>query len=165
MQIEILFHKYKEDVNNFLLYYLKTTDIEDVLQETFIHAYKALSNQISISNERSWLISIARHTAIDFLRKEKSQIRKISKLKNEPLHQAQLTIEEKLQIDERNKMILNEIYQMKHSYQEVIILRGIKEFSIIETAEILNWKENKVKVTYHRALKKLAKILQGGDFL
>lgn len=161
--VETLFHKYKEDLNNFLLYFLRTTDTDDVFQETFIHAYQALSQKMTITNERSWLISIARNTAIDYIRKEKNQKQKVARLKKESINREQVTIEEKLQIDERKKVILNGIYQMKPSYQEVVILRGLKEFSVAETAEILQWNENKVKVTYHRALKKLADILQGGD--
>ncbi|WP_420910306.1 RNA polymerase sigma factor [Neobacillus muris] len=42
-----------------------------------------------------------------------------------------------------------------------IFLRGIKEFSVSETASILNWNENKVRITYHRALKKLQKSMGG----
>jgi RNA polymerase sigma-70 factor (ECF subfamily) len=37
----------------------------------------------------------------------------------------------------------------------VIVLRGIKELSIKETAEILNWKEEKVRLSFHRAIKAL----------
>jgi RNA polymerase sigma-70 factor (ECF subfamily) len=39
--------------------------------------------------------------------------------------------------------------------------RGIKELSLKETADSLQWTENKVKITYHRALKELKVILGG----
>ncbi|MFC0476287.1 sigma factor-like helix-turn-helix DNA-binding protein [Robertmurraya beringensis] len=45
----------------------------------------------------------------------------------------------------------------------MIILRGIKELSVSETASILHWNENKFRITYHRALKALQKAKE--DFL
>lgn len=161
--IETLFHKYKADVNNFLLYYLQTTDVDDVFQETFIHAHRALNKKVNITNERSWLIAIARHAAIDQMRKEKSQKQKIMRITRESIQQEQMSMDDTLQLDERKRMILNAINQMKESYRDVVILRGLKEFDIKETADILHWNENIVRVTYHRALKKLGDILQGGD--
>ena len=44
-------------------------------------------------------------------------------------------------------------------YRAVVILRGINESSIKETAEILECTETKVKVDYHRALGILKKKL------
>lgn len=48
---------------------------------------------------------------------------------------------------------------LKPDYRNVVILRGLKEFSIKETAEVLNWKESKVKTDYHRAIKLLKESL------
>lgn len=163
-EIEDLFHQYKKDVHNFLLYYMKTTDVDDVFQETFSNAYKALNHNAAISNTRSWIISIARNAAIDYLRKEESYKKKLERFKNKNVRHNPLSVDEQVQLDERKTAILNAIYQLKKSYQEVVILRGLKEFSVSEAAHILNWNENKVKLTYHRALKKLRQILdQGGD--
>lgn len=162
--IEELFHQYKKDVHNFLLYYMKTSDIDDVFQETFVNALKALNHHAVVSSTRSWLISIARNAAIDYLRKENSHKKKVDNIKIKNVRQNPLSVDEQVQLDERKTAILNAIYQLKKSYQEVVILRGLKEFSVSETARILNWNENKVKLTYHRALKKLRQILdQGGD--
>ncbi|MGG1833286.1 sigma factor-like helix-turn-helix DNA-binding protein [Cytobacillus firmus] len=61
---------------------------------------------------------------------------------------------------EKVTLLYEAIRHLKLSYQEVLILRKIKEFSIKETAEILNWSENKVKITTSRALAALKKELQ-----
>ncbi|MGF2614342.1 RNA polymerase sigma factor [Rossellomorea aquimaris] len=50
--------------------------------------------------------------------------------------------------------------KLKRSYREVIILRKIKELSIRETAEVLGWKESKVKTTLFRGLQAMKIQLQ-----
>ncbi|KAB8129195.1 RNA polymerase sigma factor [Gracilibacillus oryzae] len=165
LTIEELFQQYKQDVNNFLLYYLRTTDVDDPFQETFIRAYKALNQGSSITNPRSWLISIARNAANDYIRKEKSYLKKLMHFSKQQIQPEQQTVEDKMELDEQNRVLLQGIYRMKKSYQEVVLLRGIKDFNVTETAAILNWSENKVRVTYHRALNKLNNVLNKGGEL
>jgi RNA polymerase sigma-70 factor, ECF subfamily len=162
-KIEELYHKYKNDVYNFLIYYMKTTDIDDVIQEVFVKALNALNKNVKIENPRSWLITVARHTAIDYIRKQERHRQSTITFQDQIVNSGQQSVEEILQLDEQKKMLLQSIYLLKNSYQEVVILRGFKEFSVAETAGILNWNENKVRITYHRALKKLELLInQGG---
>jgi RNA polymerase sigma-70 factor (ECF subfamily) len=63
------------------------------------------------------------------------------------------TPEELLDVQEEQQALYRAIQQLKPTYREVLILRGIKGLSAKETAEILNWSENKVNVTLHRAMK------------
>ncbi|WP_326929582.1 RNA polymerase sigma factor [Bacillus sp. m3-13] len=51
------------------------------------------------------------------------------------------------------ELVHDAISKLKPSYRAVVILRGINEFSIKETSDILKCSESKVKVDYHRALK------------
>lgn len=67
--------------------------------------------------------------------------------------------DEILQDNERTKILQQAIQSLKPMYRSIIILRGINEFSIKETAAILECNESKVKVDYHRALKVLRKNL------
>lgn len=60
---------------------------------------------------------------------------------------------------EMKRVIHSAISKLKPNYRAVVILRGINEFSIKETSEILQCSEAKVKVNYHRALKELKKDL------
>ena len=59
--------------------------------------------------------------------------------------------------NEMKKIVHDAISKLKPNYRAVIILRGINEFSVRETSEILSCSENKVKVDYHRALNELKK--------
>src|SRR5699024_12716798 len=60
----------------------------------------------------------------------------------------QLTLESKLELHRT-------ITELKQTYRDVVVLRGIEELSVAETADILKWCETKVRVTYHRELKDL----------
>jgi RNA polymerase sigma-70 factor (ECF subfamily) len=59
---------------------------------------------------------------------------------------------ELVELSEMQKSVHEGISKLKPNYRAVVLLRGINEFSIKETAEILNCSESKVKVDYHRAL-------------
>ena len=61
--------------------------------------------------------------------------------------------------NEIKRLVHTAISRLKPNYRAVVILRGISEFSIRETSEILQCSESKVKVDYHRALKELKKKL------
>ncbi|MGD6774654.1 sigma factor-like helix-turn-helix DNA-binding protein [Sutcliffiella horikoshii] len=56
-----------------------------------------------------------------------------------------------------------EIRMLKQSYYDVLMLRGINELSVQETAQELNWTESKVNLSYHRALKTLEKKMGGRE--
>jgi RNA polymerase sigma-70 factor, ECF subfamily len=67
---------------------------------------------------------------------------------------------------EEAKLLYESINKLKLEYQEVLILRKIKEFSIKEVSEILGWKESKVKTTTSRAMLALKKrIIKRGEFI
>lgn len=130
---------------------------EDLTQDTFVKAYKNINQFNGDSQMFTWLFRIARNVTIDYLRKKRLyQFFSIDKFQLESNQQAPLEIVLK---GEKITILYEAIRNLKLNYQEVIILRKIKEFSIKETAEILNWNENKVKITTSRAITALKKEL------
>jgi RNA polymerase sigma-70 factor (ECF subfamily) len=150
------FYLYNKEVYHFLVYYIGSSDVEDLVQEVFIRAIKGFNTYQKKSSPNTWLFSIARHVGIDELRKRKRLRIKQSILFWEDQTDKE-TPEKILQLNENKKLLYQAIQSLKTNYREVIILRGIKELSVSETASILNWNENKVRITYHRALKTLQK--------
>ncbi|MDF2855794.1 MAG: polymerase sigma factor [Neobacillus sp.] len=151
------FYTYNKDIYHFLLYYVGSGDIEDLVQDVFIRAIKGFDSFQSKSTPKTWLFSIARNVGIDEVRK-----RKRSRIKHfigggdyEPKDDT--TPEKVLQLNENNKNLYREIQALKSNYRDVVILRAIKELSVSETAAVLSWSESKVSTTYHRALKALGK--------
>ncbi|GAA0481353.1 RNA polymerase sigma factor SigX [Salinibacillus aidingensis] len=156
-----LYHKYHQDVFQFLFYMVKDRSLaEDLVQEVYVKVLKSYHNFKGESSEKTWLISIARHIAIDYFRKQKRKQKRII---------GSFTVDEKSDWLEDTGKIPEEIAMenedIRHMYQclkrcnidqqTVIILRYIQALSIKETAEVLNWSESKVKTTQHRAIKRL----------
>jgi RNA polymerase sigma-70 factor, ECF subfamily len=151
------FHQYSNDLYQFLIYYLGSSDVEDLVQEVFIRAIKNMDSFEEKSSPKTWLFSIARHIAIDEMRrKQRSKIKNLIFLRNQE-SQVSNTPESFLNLTETKRDLYKAIQQLKENYRDVIILRGIKDLSVEETAEILNWKEEKVRLTFHRAIKALQK--------
>ena len=154
------FSLYNKDIYHFLVYYIGSSDVEDLVQEVFIRAIKGFDTFQKKSSPKTWLFSIARHVGIDEMRKRKRlRMKQMIWFRDEKTDKE--TPEEILQLNENNRFLYQAIHSLKVNYRDVIILRGIKELSVSETASILNWNENKVRITYHRALKTLQKRIGG----
>ena len=153
--ISKIYRQHYLDVYRFLVCFSgNQDDAEDFTQEVFIRVLNNLPNFNGSSNLKTWIFSIAKHVAVDQYRKKKF----ISFLKDGFFKQIASTDKEPHELIEHiemKKFVHEAISKLKPNYRAVVILRGINEFSIIETSEILQCSESKVKVDYHRALKEL----------
>jgi RNA polymerase sigma-70 factor, ECF subfamily len=159
-QIDKIYHRHYLEVYRFLICFSgNQNDAEDLTQEVFIRVLNNLSNINSIVNIKTWIFSIAKHVAIDHYRKRRfSSIFTDGFFKN--LVSTEKEPNELIEQNEMKRLVHGAISKLKPSYRSVVILRGINEFSIKETSEILQCSESKVKVDYHRALKELKKKLK-----
>jgi RNA polymerase sigma-70 factor, ECF subfamily len=157
-QLLYLYRTHYQDVYRFLLYYTgNANDVEDLTQEVFLRAYKAYARFEGRSELKTWILQIAKHVAMDHGRRGKmyrflvDSLSRMFTMKTEPL-------EDDYERKENWEILNQAIQQLKPAYKAVVILRGIKELSVRETAEVLGCSETKVKVDYHRALKKLQQL-------
>ncbi|EJL42750.1 ECF RNA polymerase sigma factor SigX [Brevibacillus agri] len=155
-RIEQWFLRYGNDVYQYLAYFTGRRDVEDLVQEVFTKALKALSGYEGRAQPRTWLLAIARHTAIDHLRKQK-MIDWFPESILRFLRSRERTPEKALVLKEQLQEVYQTMNQLKRTYREVLILRLIEGVSTEETAEILGWSEAKVSTTLHRAVKELQK--------
>jgi RNA polymerase sigma-70 factor (ECF subfamily) len=135
---------------------------EDIVQETFIKAYKNINTVEDPKKLGAWLSVITARTAIDFLRLEK---RKCWMLVDPSIMEPILGsagikehIEEEVGLhllhEELNRLIEK---NLSKEFQEVLILKtqcGLKENEI---ANLLNLKSATVKTRLYRARKQLKK--------
>jgi RNA polymerase sigma-70 factor (ECF subfamily) len=158
------YSQYSKSIFSYILLMIHEHQLaEDLTHETFIKAYKKYDSFKGDSSPKTWLFSIARYTTIDYVRKRKpvSYLKELFSLKTDkdPLP------DEVVQIKENSRELFDALRQLKKSYRDVIILRKLKEFSIKETAEILNCSESKVKSTLNRAIPALEKQLLKEGYL
>lgn len=128
----------------------------DLLQETFYRFY----HKNYTEHERTYLLKIARNLVYDHYRRKK--IIGFFQLKADPIATEALPDE----VVERNaeiEKLYGALQQIKWDYREVVVLRYIEEYSVKETAMILNCSEVKVKNNTARGLKALRELLGGEE--
>ncbi|WP_102275313.1 RNA polymerase sigma factor [Cytobacillus massiliigabonensis] len=140
------------DVYRFLICFTgNQNDAEDLTQEVFVRVLNNLSN-FNTGSLKTWIFSIAKHTAIDHYRKKRfSSIFKEGFFKQLP--SSEMEPDDLMERNEVKIIVHAAISKLKPDYRAVVILRGVNELTIKETADILQCSESKVKVDYHRALK------------
>ncbi|MBY0147259.1 RNA polymerase sigma factor SigX [Neobacillus niacini] len=158
-----LYKKYHHQLFNFLFYMVQSKEqAEDLVQEVYIRVLKSYQHFKGESSEKTWLIAIARNVAIDFFRKQKGinqrLIKKVEMI-HLPIKDESPLPEEIVFQSEEKRLMYRCLEKCTIDQRSVIILRYIQELSILETAEVLGWKESKVKTTQHRAIKQLRTLM------
>lgn len=144
-------------------------DAEDVLQETFIKAYRHLPDFDGRSRLSTWLYRIATNEALMLLRRRKQVIISIeepaetSEQQQEPLQIKDWCClpEEELMSAEARRYLDQAIDNLPHTLRVVFLLRDIEGLSTAETAEVLNLSETAVKTRLSRARLNLREQLTG----
>ncbi|ANB61947.1 RNA polymerase sigma factor SigX [Anoxybacteroides amylolyticum] len=150
-----LYEKYHQELFQFLFYMVRNREqAEDLVQEVYIKVLRSYDRFEGRSSEKTWLLSIAKHVAIDFFRKQRSFRTKIMngwKVQDDkgPLPEEIAVQREEIQLMYRC------LSHCTVDQRLVVVLRFIQGLSVAETAETLGWTESKVKTTQHRALKRL----------
>lgn len=144
-------------------------DAEDVLQETFIKAYKALPNFHGRSSLSTWLYRIATNEALMVLRKRKNKGIPVSidePLELEAGEMEPLQIkdwccmpEEELMTSEAKDYLEHAVTELPESLRVVFLLRDIDGLSTRETAQVLDLSETAVKTRLSRGRLRLRELL------
>lgn len=158
-----LYETYYNDLYQYVFYSVSNQALaEDLTQEVFIRALLAYDQFRGESTEKTWLFAIARRAIIDWYRKKKREVLFDFTTWKQPPSEERLP-DELAEARDDTRALYEGIQKLKPNYRDVVILRSIQDLSIKETADIMGWNVTKVKVTHHRALKKLKEIL-GPEF-
>lgn len=129
-------------------------EAEDVLQETFLSAFKAIQNFDGRSSLGTWLYRIAYNTALMKLRSRRDALSLDDDAGDDlPLQIVSPDASPDAAIVEHEtaQMLGDAIDKLPRSMREVFVLREVEEFSTLETAHKLGISEGAVKVRLHRA--------------
>ncbi len=137
-------------------------DAEDILQETYIKAFRSLKTFESRSSVETWLFRIAANEALMLLRKGKKSSADMDLDADKPeLEEAPEIVdwcclpEHELMNTETRTMLEKAAGSLSPNLRMVFLLREIQDFSVKETAEILGVSEDVVKTRLVRARLKL----------
>lgn len=134
-------------------------DAEDVLQETFVKAYRHIGDFDGRSSVSTWLYRIATNEALMHLRRSKPQIVSIDEpLENEEGEQEPIQLEdwcclpeEEFMTAEARSYLDEAIQRLPPSLRAVVVLRDVEGLSTQETGEVLSLSEAAVKTRLSRA--------------
>lgn len=140
-------------------------DAQDLAQEAFIRAWRALSSFQFSSQFSTWLYRLTTNICIDFLRAQKrNKTVSMTVLQDEEAQQWDMEdaapLPEEQMIDrEQHDAMEQAIAELDEEYREVLILRVVNECSYQQIAQVLDIREGTVKSRLSRAREQLRKKL------
>ena len=138
-------------------------DTQDLMQETFIDAYKNLSKFENRASFKTWIIKIMLNHC--FRKKQKfsfkNEVVKEINDNSEPMFTNLHSDTNKIVVNrELNYVIENALETVPFDYRMVFSLREINGFNVAETAETLEISEANVKIRLNRAKTMLRKEIE-----
>lgn len=135
---------------------------EELMQETFMQAYKNIGTVRDEAKFLSWLCGIARHVALHSLRSRpgKNQWIGIDDQEVTELKDAQLTPETRMLNTELNAVIHDALAALDEDKREVFILKVLQQMSYEEIAEVTGFSIPKLKTDLHRAKAQMRRLIR-----
>ena len=157
-KIEELYQMYFKDILLYIKALSKNDDIaEEITQETFFKAMKAIDTFKGECDIRVWLCQIAKNTYYTYYKKNQ---RFVLEEVDEQLPDAAVSIEKDMLEKEQVVAIHKLLHNMEEPYKEVFLLRVFGELSFREIGEVFGKTESWSRVTFHRAKCKIIKKME-----
>lgn len=131
-------------------------DAEDVVQESFVEAFKKLSSFRYESTFGSWLKRIVINKSINYLKLKRLPLKDME----EQEFSVVADVTEKVNTLDIKKIKIG-IEKLPLGYKQIISLYLIEGYDHVEISEILEISVSTSKSQYHRAKKKLVAIING----
>lgn len=144
-----LYEQYSRMVHGLLLARVPHSEVEDLVQDVFLLAFRRLRSLRDDNAFGGWLAMIARNQAIDYHRRAP----RVAELKEGMLR-------EKPPEPEALE-VLDKIRSLPDAYRETLILRLVEGLSGPEIAEQTGLTPDSVRVNLHRGMKMLRETLEG----
>ena len=165
MAFNFLLETFWNDVFGFMIKRTQNeNDAEDITIETFFKAFDKINSFDSKFKFKTWLITIAKNTHLDSVRKQKNALSNQTTEEDEKrvywIRDEAPSAEDKLINEQNLAELLKDIKKLKPHHQEIIQLRYFQEQSYQEIANTIGIPINNVKVKLLRAKKLLACIIR-----
>lgn len=138
-----LYHLYAPLVHGVLLARLPRNEVEDMVQEIFLHALKKLSTLRDTGSFGPWIAMIARNRAMDFHRRSRETVEVTDDLRSSDSS------------GPKAAEILEIIHSLPDAYRETLVLRLVEGMTGPEIATRTGLTSASVRVNLHRGMKLL----------
>jgi len=140
---------------------LNHEDANDVLQNTFLKAWKNLDNFQGKSSLGTWLYRIAVNESLDFIRRQKQQG---SISADEDMGIANRLLADEYFDGDRTQALLQEaVAKLPEVQRTVFVMKYFEEKKYSEISRILQTSEGALKASYHLAVKKITEYFESND--
>ena len=143
-----------------LMAYLAGSNVEpeDILQETFLKAFKNLEHFEGNSSLYTWLYSIARNLSIDEFRKRKYEKNRSSI----PVEEFELESDDFASVSKKEEVLIlrKAISELPELLKSIVIMKTMDGLTYPEMAEVTGVNEQTLKNRMFRARKSLAESLK-----
>jgi len=133
---------------------------DDILQNTFVKAWRALDSFRKESNLYTWLYKIATNEALSFI---KNSSKKFSVSLDEDNSIVDFLVSDSLEIqsgDEIKQKLQDAVKQLPEKQRIVFEMKYFMEMKYDDMAQELQTSVGALKASYHHAVKKIQKILE-----
>jgi RNA polymerase sigma-70 factor (ECF subfamily) len=138
-----LYDLYAPLVHGILLARVPRAEVDDLVQDIFLHAFKKLHTLRDGSSFGPWIAMIARNRAVDFYRRSRETVEITDELRGSDKQEA------------RAAEILELIRSLPDAYRETLVLRLVEGMTGPEIAERTGLTAASVRVNLHRGMKLL----------
>jgi RNA polymerase sigma-70 factor, ECF subfamily len=164
--------RYIRPIFSFVRRYAQVEDVaEDMTQDTFFKVWKNIKQYKRGMKFRPWLYTIARNTALDYVKKRKATVfSELDDNENDLAFVDTLEDEKPLQTEIFDNVAMTEILagtveKLHPDHQTVITLHYQEELTFEEIAKIMKRPMNTVKSWHRRALIHLRELLKDNKTL
>lgn len=158
-QLNIYKLYYKAMFNTSLRIVNNTADAEDIMQESFLEAFRKISSYKSEGSFGSWLKRIVINKSLDFIKKKQSRISLGQKI----LEMEEVRNEDENEhnaIDLQMEEVKSAMQKIPENYRIILSLFLMEGYDHQEIAQILNIPYNNTRTRYSRARQRLIKEMQ-----
>lgn len=169
LDFQEIYDAYQPKILRYMAYLVGEREAEDLTQEVFVKANRAIKNFRGDSKLSTWLYRIATNTGIDrlrsspFKRNPQEGLLTVSlengeaefDVKNVWTGKEPPSTEQELVRKQMNECIKDIIEKLPENYRTVLVLSDLEELGNKEIAEILGVTLGTVKIRLHRAREKL----------
>lgn len=153
---DLLVQRYQRDVYRLCYRYVNNHhDANDMAQEVFLKAYRAICSFRGDSAFATWLYRIAVNTCLNFCSARKAQTEELS----ESLADAGAGAEDDLAQQERSRLVREAVKRLPKRQRATLILKVYNDLTHEEVARILGSSVGTVKANLFHALGNLKKLV------
>ena len=164
-----LVQKYQQRVFSLVYHLVRRRDeVEDLAQEIFIKAFRAVRSYNFQSSFVTWLSRIATNHCYDYLRHERtSRVSFYWQMGENSQRELETNAESQPEhvLDHEEQTVLKDfvgklLERAPENDRKILLLKELQDYSVEEIAEILELKPTTVKVRLHRARKRMLEDLR-----